>query len=266
MQALEVGHLGLVAGLDERLEADLHEFGGAAAEHGLLAEEVRLGLLLEGGADDAGAGRADALGPGEGGLHGLAGDVLLDRDEGGHALALDILGADDVAGALGGDHGDVHVLLGLDQLVVDGEPVDEEHGLAALAEIGGDVAVPDVGLLHVGDADEHDVRAADGLGGLIDLEALLLRGGGGLGALVEAHDHVEPAVAQVHGVGVALGAEAEDGEGLVLQEAEVGVLVGVHFGRHWFVGGKGLSGLPSCVRGKGRRRRCGRTRGCRRGR
>jgi hypothetical protein len=31
---------------------------------------------------------------------------------------------------------------------------------------------------------------------------------------------------------MSLGTEAEDGEGLVLEEAEIGVLVGVHFGRH----------------------------------
>ncbi len=105
--------------------------------------------------DDAGAGAADALGPGEGGLGGLAGDVLLDGDEGGDALAFDVLGADDVARALGGDHGDVDVLGGLDQLVVDREAVDEEDGLATLAEVRGDVLLPDGGLLHVGDAEER---------------------------------------------------------------------------------------------------------------
>ena len=53
VEALVVGDLGLVAGLDERLEAGLHELGDAAAEHGLLAEEVGLGLLREGRLDHA---------------------------------------------------------------------------------------------------------------------------------------------------------------------------------------------------------------------
>jgi hypothetical protein len=44
---LEVGQLGLVAGLDERLERHLHERRGAAAQDGLLAEQVGLGLLGE---------------------------------------------------------------------------------------------------------------------------------------------------------------------------------------------------------------------------
>ena len=149
-----------------------------------------------------------------------------------------------MAGALGGDHGDVDVLAGLDQLVVDREAVDEEDGLATLAEVRSDVLFPDGSLLHVGDAHEHDVGATDGFGGLIDLEALLLRGGGGLGTLVQAHDDVQSAVAEVHRVGMSLGTEAEDGEGLVLQEAEIGVLIGVHFGRHGF-GGKGFIWRPS---------------------
>src|SRR3546814_8403840 len=38
VEALEVGRLGLVASLDEGLEASLHEGGEAAAEHHLLAE------------------------------------------------------------------------------------------------------------------------------------------------------------------------------------------------------------------------------------
>ena len=64
MEALEVRHFRLVAGCDERLEARLHEGAGSAAEHDLLAEEVGLGLLLERGLEHAGAGGADALGPG----------------------------------------------------------------------------------------------------------------------------------------------------------------------------------------------------------
>jgi hypothetical protein len=142
-------------------------------------------------------------------------------------------------------------LSGLDQLVVDREAVDEEDGLATLAEVRGDVLFPDVGLLHVGDADEHDVGATDGFGGLIDLEALLLRGGGGLGTLVQAHDDVESAVAEVHRVGMSLGTEAEDGEGLVLEEAEIGVLVGVHFGRHGVWWKRGLLGGLLEAAGKG---------------
>src|SRR6266404_245752 len=53
VQALVVGDFGLVTGFDERLEAELDQLGDAAAEHGLLAEEIRLGLLRERGLDHA---------------------------------------------------------------------------------------------------------------------------------------------------------------------------------------------------------------------
>jgi hypothetical protein len=54
---------------------------------------------------------------------GLAAGVLLDGDEAGDAAALDEFAADEVAGALGGDHDDVDVLRGLDVLEVDVEAV-----------------------------------------------------------------------------------------------------------------------------------------------
>ena len=81
MQHLEVGDLRLVAGLGEGLEAVLDQLGDAAAEDGLLAEEVGFGLFGEGGLDDAGAGAADGLGVGLGEVPGVAGGVLLDGDD-----------------------------------------------------------------------------------------------------------------------------------------------------------------------------------------
>ena len=59
VQHLEVGDLRLVAGLGQGLEAVLDELRDAAAEHGLLTEQVGLGLFGEGGLDAAGAQSAD---------------------------------------------------------------------------------------------------------------------------------------------------------------------------------------------------------------
>ena len=87
VQRLEVGQLGLVAGLDERLEGHLDERRDAAAQHRLLAEEVRLGLLGEGRLEDAGARGADAVGVGQDARAGRAGRVVVDGEEGGHAAA-----------------------------------------------------------------------------------------------------------------------------------------------------------------------------------
>ena len=60
VQALEVGQSRVVAALDQRLVAGAHELRHPAAEHRLLAEQVGLRLVLEGGLDHAGARAADA--------------------------------------------------------------------------------------------------------------------------------------------------------------------------------------------------------------
>src|SRR2546428_272715 len=59
VQAFEVRHLGSVAGLHQGIESGLDQLDAAAAEHGLLAEQVGLGLLLEVGLDDARLAAAD---------------------------------------------------------------------------------------------------------------------------------------------------------------------------------------------------------------
>src|SRR5436190_2815688 len=61
VEALEVGEARVIAGIDQRLVTGLHQLADAAAEHRLLAEEVSLRLLPEGGLDHTPAGAADAL-------------------------------------------------------------------------------------------------------------------------------------------------------------------------------------------------------------
>ena len=62
MHAFEIGHLRRVAGFDQRLVTVPHQLDEAAAQHRLLAEEIGLAFLAEGGLDDAGAAAADAGG------------------------------------------------------------------------------------------------------------------------------------------------------------------------------------------------------------
>ena len=125
VEALEVGDLRLVAGLDERVEAGRDELHGAAAEHGLLAEEVGLGLFGERGLEAAGAQAADAGGVGQSLSLSVAARVLVHGDEHRHAFALFVLAAHDVTGTLGGDHGHVHRLRRHDLAEVDVEAVRE---------------------------------------------------------------------------------------------------------------------------------------------
>src|SRR4029077_3619260 len=91
MQALVVGDLGLVAGLDQGLESLHHQLRGAAAQHRLLAKEVGLGFLGEGGLEYPAARAADAVGIGEGARVRLAARVLGDREQAGDAGALLVL-------------------------------------------------------------------------------------------------------------------------------------------------------------------------------
>ena len=51
VHALEVGHLGLVARFDQRLEAGLHQRARAAAEDGLFAEQVGFGFFGDRGVE-----------------------------------------------------------------------------------------------------------------------------------------------------------------------------------------------------------------------
>ena len=74
---LKVGHLGLVAGLHQRIEAGVDQLGNTAAQHGLLAEQIGLGLLLEGGLQNACTACADAGSISQCDILGLTGVVLL---------------------------------------------------------------------------------------------------------------------------------------------------------------------------------------------
>ena len=229
MEALEVRDLGLVAGLDEGLEAVHDELRGATAQDGLLAEEVGLGLLGEGRADAAGPQAADGLAVRLRDVPRLARGVLLDGEEHGDAAPVDVLAADDVAGALGGDHEDVGAGRGLDVAEADVEAVAEEQA-RALLEVRLDVLGVDAALHLVGREDDDEVGLLHGVGHGEDGQALGLGLGAALAALGEADAHVDTGVAQVERVGVALAAVADDGHLASLDDAEVGVVVVEHLG------------------------------------
>src|SRR5690606_34366018 len=90
VQALEVRDFGLEAGLDERFEARLDERARAAAEHGLLAEQVGLGLFGERRLDDAGAADADRAAVRQRQGERLTRRVLVHGNERRRAAALDV--------------------------------------------------------------------------------------------------------------------------------------------------------------------------------
>ena len=219
----------------------LISFAQAAAEHNLFAEKVGFDFVLEGGDDDAGTGAADGDGPSHGDVLGVAGGILLNRDQARDAAAAFIFTSDDMAGALRGDHDDVDVLRGDDGLEVDIETVGGDKSLAGL-EVGADLFFEDGGLQLVGEGDEDDVSLLDGLGGLQGLEAGLYRSLVVVRAFQLGDDDVNAAVPAVLSVGVALRAEADDGHGLALKGRKRAVRFFEDFNRHFYLLGSEYHG------------------------
>ena len=234
MENFEVGHLWLISSLDERLESGLDQGCGTAAENGLLAEEIRLRLLLESGLEDTSTGATDALGPCEGGLLGCAAFVLVDGDEGGNPLAFLILTTNGVTRSLGGNHDDVDMLRRLNRLVVDREAVAEEKGVSGM-EIRSDIFFIDLGDDEVGNGHHDHIGLLDCFCGVENLEAELLGDLAAFALGVKSNDDLDAALLEVEGMGVSLGTEANHGAGFPLEELQIGIFTGVDFSRHGLV-------------------------------
>ncbi len=227
VQALEVRHLRLVARLDERLEAGGHERADAAAQHGLLAEQIRLRLLRERRLDDARAGAAERLGIGERERPRAAARVGVDGDQRRRAGVLEEHLADAVAGGLGRDHRHVHALRHLDPAEADREAVREEQQLAG-PEVRCDGLRVEPRLLEVRRQDHDEIRPGRCRGRRHRREAVGFRRLPGAAARPEAHADIHAAVPQVERVGVALGSVSDDRDPLRSHEVEIRVSVVNH--------------------------------------
>src|SRR6266481_793728 len=226
VQALEVRHLGGVAGLDERFVAGADELGKPAAEDRLLAEEVGLGLLAEGRLDDRGARATDGRAVGETDLRRVAARVLMASEEARDAAAALVLAADEVAGALRRDHEDVHVGGRNDALEVDVEPVAERQVLALL-QAGGDLGAVHVAGELVGDEDHDDVAPRRRFRRRQDAQPRAFCFFPRRAVALEADDDLDAAVAEVLRVRVPLAAVADHGDLLPLDERRIRVALGI---------------------------------------
>jgi hypothetical protein len=139
--------------------------------------------------------------------------------------------AHQVAGALGGDHGDVDAGRGLDVAEPDVEAVGEEQRVAVL-QVGLDRLGVHLALHVVRDEDHDQVGLGGGVGRGHDPQALGLGLGPALAALGQADADVDARVAQRQRVGVALAAVADDGDGAPLDDRQVGVVVVEDLGGH----------------------------------
>ena len=107
---------------------------------------------------------------------------------------------------------------------MDVEAVGEHERLAG-GEVGGNALLVEGSLLLVVDEDHDDVGSLGSLGARHDLETLSLGLCPALGALVQADDHVDAGILQVQCMGMALGAVADDGDGLAGQLLQIAVLL-----------------------------------------
>src|SRR5215831_13337893 len=232
MDALEIRHLGRIAGLDQRLVAGFHQLDQAAAQHRLLTEQVGLACLLEGGLDNAGAAAADRGRIGQAEIVGVAGHVPVDRNQARHPRAALIFRAHGVARPLGGDHQHIDVGARLDEVEMHVEAVGEQERSAVL-QVGAQVVAVDVALQFVRREHHDHVGPFGGLRHLEDLELLAFRLLDALRALAQRdRDFLDAGITQVKRMGVALAAIAHDRYLLAFDQIQVSVAVVIY--AHFF--------------------------------
>ena len=225
MQALEIGHFRGVAGFNQGLETSLDEFHHAAAQHGLLAEQIGLAFFLEGGLDDAGAAAAIGGSVGERDVQRVAGGILRHGDQARHAAAALIFATHGMAWAFRRDHEHVDVGARLDQVEMDVQAMRERQRGAG-AHVGSQMLAVQVALAFIGGQHHHHIGPFGGGGRVHDFNASALGLGNGGRARAQRHGQLfHAAVLQVQRMGVALAAIADNGDFFALDEVNVGILV-----------------------------------------
>src|SRR3569833_2912623 len=223
MEALVVRDLRLIAGLDQRLKALHHELGGAAAQHCLLSEEIRLCLFSERSLQNAAARAADTMRVGEGLSMRLAARILRDRDQTRYATAFLVLPAYQAAGALRCNEDDIQILAGFDLFVVDVEAMREQQGgpfLQALLDFLVERLLGEIGHEH-----RNEVSSSGSIRGLCDFETIFLGLFPARSFLAHPHHDVEPTVLQVQCMRAPLASIAQHRDERTLQGLLVDILL-----------------------------------------
>ena len=169
----------------------------------------------------------------------------MDRDQAGHAAALEIFAAHGVAGALRRDHQHVEVGARIDQVEMHVEAVGEQQRRALLHVVVQMLAI-DVALQFVRGQHHHHVGPLGGLGDFHHLEAGglgLLRGGRALAQ--RDGDVLDAGILQVQRMGMALAAVADDDDLLALDQIDVGVAIVINPHGRSFI--RRLNGQTSLV-------------------
>src|SRR5688572_1703345 len=228
VQALVVRDFGLITGFHQRFETLEDQVAGAAAEHGLFAEQIRFGLFSEGGLEHATAGAADAVAIGQRLGERIAARILVHRDQRRYAATLLVLAAHEIAGTFGRDQHHVEILARLDLLEMNVKAVGEQQRGTFLQRVLH--LLVQIGLREVGHQHGHEIGVFRRFDGLCDLQSIAPGLLPAVAVLAHADHHVVAAVREVQRMGAALAAVAQDGDPGLLQRFLVYVFARIQLG------------------------------------
>src|SRR5690606_38803380 len=191
-------------------------------------EQIGFGFFAEVGFDDAGTAAAVGAGVRQGHVTGRAGLVLIHGHQVGHAAALSVRRTHGVERSLGGNHDDIDVVTGHDLTVLHVETVSECQRGAGL-DVGVYFVALDRSDVCIGQQHHDDIGGFDGLGAFFDFQAGVSGFFPRCAVLAQPNNDLHARVMQVQGVGVALRAVADDGNGFAFNEGQVAVFVVENF-------------------------------------
>src|SRR5680860_821565 len=227
VQALEIGDLGLVSGLNQSVKASPNQLRSSSTQDCLLTEKICLCLLLESSLYDTGPGAADTLCVSQTHLLRLSCGVLMDGEKARHSSPVLIHPAHQVSGTLGRNHGYVHVVRRSDLPKVDIEPMGEHEHLAGL-QVSAYRIIIDLLLGLVGNENHYHVSALRGLSGSGYIQTHFFSPSPGGRIRTQTNDDLHPTVPQILGMCVALTPVPEYGHRLSLQQIQIGILLIEH--------------------------------------
>ena len=246
VQALEIGHFGRIARLDQRFKAHADQLDQATAQHNLLAEQIGFAFFAEVGFDDARTPATDGRAIRQADFQRAAGGILVHSHQAGHAAAFGVFAAHGVAGALGRHHDHVNAGLRLDQAEMHVQAMGKCNG-RTFAQVVMHVFFVGLGLQFIGHGEHDQVAPGGGLGNAHHLQAFAFGFFGRGRALAQGNNHILGArIAQVQRMGVALAAIAQNGHFFVFDQVNVAiaVIIYAHGGpRYWGLSCHGFSGF-----------------------
>lgn len=228
VQAFEVGHFRRVASFNQGFETGFYQLNGTAAQNGLFAEQVGFSLVLEGGFDDAGTTATNACGVGQCYVLGVARCVLVDRDQVRDTATFDELGTHGVARCFRRDHDHVEVGARHNLIVVNREAVGEGQG-GAFFDVRLDFILVQRRLELVRGQDHDQVGSSNGGSDVSHFQAVGFSLGNSGRTFTQANSYVNAGIFQVARLGVPLGAVADDGDFLALDDRQVTIFIVINF-------------------------------------